>query len=175
MLLVFFYPIIWTAGTVHVVARFLIRLGSVPCLHREVGTFLPHELPHCHPQPDITASATAVMATALEAVFNHVALPPRLPGQQDDDIENIESNLVARMLKAVEPVIDLPGNATSSIPENALNCPRRSLEICKTIHLQHTTWRWHHSTRHRAERRTPHPTWYEVSDTKILLRLLETD
>lgn len=38
----------------------------------------------------------------LEHVFNHIVLPPRLPGSQDDDIREVEENLAFRMIFAIQ-------------------------------------------------------------------------
>ncbi|KAL1963349.1 hypothetical protein VTN77DRAFT_8470 [Rasamsonia byssochlamydoides] len=70
----------------------------------------------------------------LEATFNHVVLPPRLPGKRDQEIEKIEKDLVARLLRAVNCLIDLSSTATRDASTNAWYCLRRSLEICQTIH-----------------------------------------
>ena len=38
----------------------------------------------------------------LESVFNHVVLPPSLPGQLDTDIEGIEHNVLTRLIHACD-------------------------------------------------------------------------
>ncbi|CZS92499.1 uncharacterized protein RAG0_03102 [Rhynchosporium agropyri] len=36
----------------------------------------------------------------LEAVFNHIVLPPKLPGQQDEDLEAVERSIISRLIEA---------------------------------------------------------------------------
>jgi hypothetical protein len=38
----------------------------------------------------------------LESVFNHLVLPPKLPGQQDRDIEGIEQSILTRLIRACD-------------------------------------------------------------------------
>lgn len=40
--------------------------------------------------------------STLEHVFNHIVLPPKLPGRQDEDIREVEKSLGFRMLFAVQ-------------------------------------------------------------------------
>ena len=49
------------------------------------------------------------MATTLESVFNHLVLPPKLPGQQDADIKNIERSIRTRLVHACNTLGDLSG------------------------------------------------------------------
>lgn len=38
----------------------------------------------------------------LESVFNHLVLPPKIPGQQDTDTEEIEQCILSRLRKACD-------------------------------------------------------------------------
>lgn len=40
----------------------------------------------------------------LEFVFNHVVLPPRLPGKQDGWIEEVDRELLSRLQEAIKTV-----------------------------------------------------------------------
>lgn len=40
----------------------------------------------------------------LHAVFNHLVMPPHLPGRQDTDIEAISRNVLMRIIRACEAV-----------------------------------------------------------------------
>lgn len=40
--------------------------------------------------------------SVLEHVFNHIVLPPKLPGSQDDDIREVEKSLRFRMIFAIQ-------------------------------------------------------------------------
>lgn len=72
---------------------------------------------------------SALSPSTLELIFNHVALPPRLPGRHDHRIEEIECALTVRLLNASRELRDLMysdfGDQWDSI--------RRSLQICKTV------------------------------------------
>lgn len=38
----------------------------------------------------------------LESVFNHLVLPPKLPGHRDIDFEAIEESILARLIRACD-------------------------------------------------------------------------
>jgi len=65
----------------------------------------------------------------LETVFNHVALPPRLPDQHEKSIDQIERALADRMLDAVKIVRNFTDGHFSSHWEHT----RRILQVCKTV------------------------------------------
>ena len=69
------------------------------------------------------------MSGSLESLFNHVALPPRLPSKQDGRLEQIEQGLTQRMLDASRALKDL----TSERFSDEWNCIRRSLQACRTV------------------------------------------
>lgn len=64
----------------------------------------------------------------LEDMFNHVALPPRLPGRQDVNIPTIERNLVDRFLEATSKLF--PGTS-----DDGVSSLRSSLETARRVNL----------------------------------------
>jgi len=70
------------------------------------------------------------MAGLLESVFNHLVLPPKLPGRQDGDIEGLERDILSRLIRACESLGTLPGQRT----EEAWNSVRRQLVVCLDLH-----------------------------------------
>ncbi len=47
----------------------------------------------------------------LNAVFNHLVLPPQIPGEQDSDIEAVSRNILRRAIRtceAADTLADLP-------------------------------------------------------------------
>ena len=72
---------------------------------------------------------SASLSTILESLFNHVALPPQLPGKEENRIEQIEHALTVRLLDASRTFRDLTNDEFS----NQWDCIRRSLQICKVV------------------------------------------
>ncbi|MCJ1463509.1 hypothetical protein MMC07_002117 [Pseudocyphellaria aurata] len=72
---------------------------------------------------------SASVPSTLELLFNHVALPPRLPGKEDHRIEEVQCALTAGLLNASRELRDLVykdyGDQWDSI--------YRSLQICKNM------------------------------------------
>lgn len=62
----------------------------------------------------------------LEGVFNHLVLPPKLPGRQDPDLENESQDFIKRLIKAVEMLGYTTTNARMS---NTLASVRKSLYL----------------------------------------------
>ena len=58
--------------------------------------------------------ATSVGSGLLEDVFNHIALPARLPGRKDAKLGAIEENLLGRLIKATKRFAPLPGELIRS-------------------------------------------------------------
>ncbi|POS86765.1 hypothetical protein EPUL_003186 [Erysiphe pulchra] len=48
--------------------------------------------------------------TMIEILLNHIALPARLPGRQDENPNEIETQLVRRLLKATKFILDIPNS-----------------------------------------------------------------
>jgi len=67
----------------------------------------------------------------LESLFNHIALPPRLPGRQDTRLDQVERALVERLLDAAVKLSRLPHNDSVDEWESL----RRSLETCKRVNF----------------------------------------
>ena len=65
----------------------------------------------------------------LTSLFNHLALPLRLPGKHESKIEEIELALTVRLLDATRYLRLLTGNDASEM----LDYIRRSLEVCKLV------------------------------------------
>ena len=40
----------------------------------------------------------------VESIFNHLVLPPKLPGQQDTDIEAIQDSILNRLINACDTI-----------------------------------------------------------------------
>jgi hypothetical protein len=66
-----------------------------------------------------------------EALFNHLVLPPRLPGKQDNRIEDIEHELITRALLASRTIRDL----VDIDFRDRWDSVRRSLETCRAVNL----------------------------------------
>jgi hypothetical protein len=65
----------------------------------------------------------------LEPLFNHIALPPRLPGRQDTRLDRVERALVERLLDATVSLSRLPHIDSVGEWESL----RRSLETCRRV------------------------------------------
>jgi hypothetical protein len=65
----------------------------------------------------------------LESLFNHIALPPRLPGRQDRRVDRVERALIERLLDATVKLSRLPQNDSIDEWESL----RRSLETCRRV------------------------------------------
>ena len=65
----------------------------------------------------------------LESVFNHLVLPPKLPGQQDIDVEGIEQSILTRLIRAC----DILGKFTGQQFAETWGSVRHSLRVCLKI------------------------------------------
>lgn len=65
----------------------------------------------------------------LESIFNHLVLPPNLPGQQDRDIEHIAERILTRLIRACDTVHSLTGQQFGETWTSV----RRSLFICRKL------------------------------------------
>lgn len=74
-------------------------------------------------------STSASLTSILESLFNHVALPPRLPGKRDHNIEEIECAITVRLLNASRDLRDLMYNDFGDQWDSI----RRSLQVCKAV------------------------------------------
>lgn len=82
------------------------------------------------------------MDLLLQAVFNHLVLPPQIPGGQDPDIEAVSYDVLTRMIRAcatAEALVDSPWT-------EAFHSVRASLEACLILNsgrLDKSTMRTH--------------------------------
>ena len=69
--------------------------------------------------------------TLLESVFNHLVLPQKLPRQQDIDSEEIEINVLTRLIDACRAL----GEAAGPELVEAWSTLGRSLRVCLDLNL----------------------------------------
>src|SRR5277367_1138542 len=69
--------------------------------------------------------------TLLELVFNHLVLPPKLPGQRDPDIKGIEQSILTRLIRACGTLGKLTGQEFVETWASV----RHSLRVCLNINL----------------------------------------
>jgi hypothetical protein len=67
----------------------------------------------------------------LELLFNHIVLPPRLPGKQDSQTEDIEHGLITRVLLASRTV----RNLVHIDYRDGWGSVHRSLQACKAANI----------------------------------------
>lgn len=65
----------------------------------------------------------------LESIFSHVVLPPRLPGKQDDWIEEVDRELLSRLQEAVKTVKSFSEEEDNSVWDAIL----KSLQACGLV------------------------------------------
>ena len=66
----------------------------------------------------------------LESLFNHVVLPPRLPGKLESGIEEVDDALMDRALDAIQTIASrLPDSHFST----TLQCLHHSLKIARRV------------------------------------------
>lgn len=74
----------------------------------------------------VIVSHALVEMALLESVFNHLVLPPKLPGQLDIDIEGIEHNVLTRLIYACDTLGKLAGQdfgeSWASIRRSLVTC-----------------------------------------------------
>ncbi len=68
-----------------------------------------------------------IRADLLGQVFNHLVLPPEIPGSQDGDVDSVSQNVLVRLIQATEVAI----NRTPETPwQEAFRDVEDSLRIC---------------------------------------------
>ena len=67
--------------------------------------------------------------TLLESVFNHLVLPPKVPGQLDTDTECIERSILTRLLHACDTI----GKLTDQNYAETWASILRSLRVCLNV------------------------------------------
>ncbi|KAI9733803.1 MAG: hypothetical protein M1818_007070 [Claussenomyces sp. TS43310] len=75
------------------------------------------------------ASSSVSFPSLLESVFNHVVLPPQLPGRREPKIRLVESALADRLLSATRTLRDLSKNNI----HDRLDYICQALDVCKTV------------------------------------------
>lgn len=65
----------------------------------------------------------------LNALVNHIGLPPRLPGKQEEGIDEIEEALTVRLLNACRALSGLTEGELSQQWDRT----RKILQICKVV------------------------------------------
>jgi hypothetical protein len=67
--------------------------------------------------------------SSLELVFNHLVLPPKLPQSRDADIEDIESQIIIRLLDATGILKTLANGKSAEAWDHVW----ASLETCRVV------------------------------------------
>ncbi|KAI1383848.1 uncharacterized protein F4822DRAFT_438664 [Hypoxylon trugodes] len=67
----------------------------------------------------------------LQSVFNHLVLPPKVPGSQDSDIESISRDVLMRMIRTCKSM----GSIVDSPWLEAFQSLQASMETCLALHL----------------------------------------
>lgn len=65
---------------------------------------------------------------SLESIFNHLVLPPKLPEQEDPDIEEIAASVAARLTQATDTLASFGGEHAAT-----WNSIGQSLRICRQL------------------------------------------
>ncbi|KAF2396522.1 hypothetical protein EJ06DRAFT_222752 [Trichodelitschia bisporula] len=65
---------------------------------------------------------------SLESIFNHLVLPPKLPGREDSNLDEINRQLTTRLLKAVDTLRDSDDEFFQT-----LDSISRSIKLCEAI------------------------------------------
>ena len=67
---------------------------------------------------------------SLTSIFNHLVLPPKLPGQQDADIQHISNDILERLIKATSTLGEFVGQKQAP----AWCALDQSLRRCQFLH-----------------------------------------
>ncbi|KAJ3568031.1 hypothetical protein NPX13_g6562 [Xylaria arbuscula] len=68
-----------------------------------------------------------IRADLLGQVFNHLVLPPEIPGSQDDDVDLVSQNVLSRLIQATEVAINLQ---PETLWQEAFRDIEDSLNVC---------------------------------------------
>lgn len=70
----------------------------------------------------------------LGSVFNHLVLPPEIPGAEDSDVDGVSNNILLRMIHATNTAMDL----THDVPwREEYQSLRDSLQTCLELNRGH--------------------------------------
>lgn len=97
------------------------------------------------------------MSLLEEKVFNHLVLPPMLPGGQDAQLEDEAQDFIQRLLKAVGTL----RGAVGSEHDEALTSLDQSLRLCSTLN------------RGRLDKETLLPAFQKLGNACLILYILE--
>jgi hypothetical protein len=67
--------------------------------------------------------------TLIESVFNHLVLPPKLPAQEDVDIEDVEADILTRLIDACGTLGTISGEELARTWLTVGN----SLRVCRDL------------------------------------------
>lgn len=83
-----------------------------------------------HIPPSIANGIMGNNRDLLQATFNHVAFPPRLPNGRDGLMDKVEEDLIKRVLDAIDDLHVASDDAVQQVWHSL----QRSLEICQAVH-----------------------------------------
>ncbi|KAK8065728.1 hypothetical protein PG997_012475 [Apiospora hydei] len=66
---------------------------------------------------------------SLEAVYNHLVLPPKVPGGQDSDLDSIQNDILRRLLEACHCLRNITGPEL----EGTWEAVAKSLKVCQQL------------------------------------------
>lgn len=93
----------------------------------------------------------------LEGVFNHLVLPPKLPGRQDPHLEDESQDFIKRLIKA----LDTLSAASKAHMNDALSSVRQSLCLCSVLN------------RGRLDKDSLFATFQKLGEEQLVLHIVE--
>lgn len=88
---------------------------------------MPSAIP---PRARPVATAQHEALSLSDALYNHLVLPPKLPHRRDPNLNEIEADLINRLIACVKHIRDLPDNGSHS----TWNAIERGLQATNIIH-----------------------------------------
>ncbi|KAM0427773.1 hypothetical protein ACHAPT_007229 [Fusarium lateritium] len=82
------------------------------------------------PRPRPVATSQHEALSLSDALYNHLVLPPKLPHRRDTNFNEIEADLIDRLLASVKHIRDLPDNDSRS----TWKAIERGLQATKIVH-----------------------------------------
>lgn len=80
-----------------------------------------------------------IQPAILALVFNHLVLPPQLPGQDDDSAEDVERDLTRRMTDAVKILRSNSGSDTAAVWQSIEESLQVLHQITEDNHINKAT------------------------------------
>ncbi|KAF2123668.1 hypothetical protein P153DRAFT_435751 [Dothidotthia symphoricarpi CBS 119687] len=116
-------------------------ISARPGKGSHVKRISPRQAPTCcgySPTTIFSFSPLALLATdrsinamaTLAHVFNHLVLPPQIPGEQDEDIERSSHDILVRLIRATSTLARLAGQNQTATWQPL----RQSLRRCQSLH-----------------------------------------